>query len=128
LEETRSTLQFASRAKLVTTHATVNEFLDDAAKLKRLQKELNELKDKQKHVGISPEEYQSLESDKATLQQQLTGLMEENEAQKVSCYNYNYYCYCYCCYLYYFTYAIIIIVIITLIVVTTTTFRYIVVN
>ena len=25
LEETRSTLQFASRAKLVTTHATVNE-------------------------------------------------------------------------------------------------------
>ena len=29
-----STLQFASRAKLVSTHATVNEVLDDAAKVR----------------------------------------------------------------------------------------------
>ena len=40
LEETRSTLAFASRAKLVTTHATVNEVLDEAAKIKRLEKEI----------------------------------------------------------------------------------------
>ena len=38
LEETRSTLAFASRAKLVTTHAIVNEVLDDAAKIRRLEK------------------------------------------------------------------------------------------
>ena len=40
LEETRSTLAFASRAKLVTTHATVNEVLDEAAKIRRLEKEV----------------------------------------------------------------------------------------
>ena len=44
LEETRSTLQFASRAKLVETHATVNEVLDDAAQIRRLQKEVDILK------------------------------------------------------------------------------------
>ena len=44
LEETRSTLQFASRAKLVETHATVNEVLDESAQIRRLKKELDELK------------------------------------------------------------------------------------
>ena len=44
LEETRSTLQFASRAKLVETHATVNEVLDDAAQIKRLKKEVEMLR------------------------------------------------------------------------------------
>ena len=42
LEETRSTLQFASRAKLVKTNAVVNEVLDDRAVIKKLQKELSE--------------------------------------------------------------------------------------
>jgi centromeric protein E len=42
LEETRSTLQFASRAKLVKTRAVVNEVLDDRAVIKKLQKELSE--------------------------------------------------------------------------------------
>jgi centromeric protein E len=40
LEETRSTLQFASRAKLVKTNAQVNEVLDDRSMIRRLQKEL----------------------------------------------------------------------------------------
>ena len=48
LEETRSTLQFASRAKLVTTHATVNEVLDEAAKIKRLEREISILREHQK--------------------------------------------------------------------------------
>eukprot|EP00814_Leptocylindrus_danicus_P006856 CAMPEP_0116014920 /NCGR_PEP_ID=MMETSP0321-20121206/6536_1 /TAXON_ID=163516 /ORGANISM="Leptocylindrus danicus var. danicus, Strain B650" /LENGTH=842 /DNA_ID=CAMNT_0003484607 /DNA_START=53 /DNA_END=2578 /DNA_ORIENTATION=- len=42
LEETRSTLQFAARAKLVKTNAQVNEILDDRAIIKKLQKELME--------------------------------------------------------------------------------------
>ena len=40
LEETRSTLQFASRAKLVKTRAQINEVLDERSMIKRLQKEL----------------------------------------------------------------------------------------
>ena len=40
LEETRSTLLFASRAKLVKTNAQVNEVLDDRSMIRRLQKEL----------------------------------------------------------------------------------------
>ena len=42
LEETRSTLQFASRAKLVKTRATVNEVMDDRSLIKKLQRELKE--------------------------------------------------------------------------------------
>ena len=44
------TLQFASRAKLVTTNATVNEVLDEGALLRRLQRELVELKAKMAHT------------------------------------------------------------------------------
>ncbi|CAM9524808.1 unnamed protein product, partial [Chrysoparadoxa australica] len=47
LEETRSTLQFAQRAKMIKTHAVVNEILDDRAMIKRLKKELAQLKDQQ---------------------------------------------------------------------------------
>lgn len=42
LEETRSTLQFASRAKLVKTNAQVNEVMDDRSMIRRLQQELAE--------------------------------------------------------------------------------------
>ena len=41
LEETRSTLQFASRAKLVKTRAQINEVLDDRSLIKKLQRELS---------------------------------------------------------------------------------------
>ncbi len=44
LEETRSTLQFAQRAKMIKTHAVVNEVMDDHAQLKRLKRELADLK------------------------------------------------------------------------------------
>nr|CCA16650.1 kinesinlike protein putative [Albugo laibachii Nc14] len=44
LEETKSTLQFAARAKKIQTSAVVNEILDDQAQLRRLKKEVRELK------------------------------------------------------------------------------------
>ena len=44
LEETRSTLQFASRAKLVKTKAQVNEIMDDRSLIKKLQRELREFR------------------------------------------------------------------------------------
>ena len=40
IEETRSTLKFASRAKLVVMTPKVNEVLDDSAKIKKLEAEL----------------------------------------------------------------------------------------
>lgn len=43
-DETRSTLQFASGAKLVKTNATVNEVLDEATQIKRLKKEVEMLR------------------------------------------------------------------------------------
>ena len=50
LEETRSTLQFASRAKLVKTRAQVNEVIDDRSLIKKLQRELKEARDGNGHV------------------------------------------------------------------------------
>lgn len=44
MEETLSTLKFASRAKKVTNQAKTNEFLDDRAKLRRAEKEVTRLK------------------------------------------------------------------------------------
>lgn len=44
MEETLSTLKFASRAKKVTNHAKTNEYLDDRAKLRKAEKELASLK------------------------------------------------------------------------------------
>lgn len=43
MEETLSTLKFASRAKKVTNQAKTNEFLDDRAKLRRAEKEIAHL-------------------------------------------------------------------------------------
>ncbi|KAH7461905.1 Centromere-associated protein E [Phytophthora ramorum] len=44
IEETKSTLQFAARAKDIKTSATVNEVLDDQTQLRRLKREVRELK------------------------------------------------------------------------------------
>ncbi|CAN8064739.1 unnamed protein product [Agarophyton chilense] len=44
MDETLSTLKFASRAKKVTNHAQTNEFLDDRAKLRRAEKQIATLK------------------------------------------------------------------------------------
>lgn len=84
IEETRSTLQFASRAKLVKTHATVNEVVDDATKLKRLKRELEQLKDKQRlSCGMSEEEGARIEYEKNNLLSRLETLQREKDQQKV---------------------------------------------
>jgi chromosome segregation ATPase len=86
LEETRSTLQFASRAKLVKTNATVNEVLDEGVQLKRLKKELEELKDKQRTTGLSDEEANRIsimESEKLDLSNRLLSLQEEKDQQRI---------------------------------------------
>ncbi|CBJ28848.1 kinesin family-like protein [Ectocarpus siliculosus] len=46
LEETRSTLQFASRAKEIKTRAIVNEIVDDKTQIRRMAQELATLKRK----------------------------------------------------------------------------------
>jgi centromeric protein E len=84
IEETRSTLQFASRAKLVKTHATVNEVVDDATKLKRLKTELEQLKDKQRlSGGMTEEEGARIEYEKKNLLSRLETLQREKDQQKV---------------------------------------------
>lgn len=50
LEETRSTLQFASRAKDIKTRAVVNEVLDNKAQLRRMSQELAALRHQQGKV------------------------------------------------------------------------------
>ena len=62
LEETRSTLQFASRAKLVKTRATINEVLDDRSMIKKLQRELAVAK-RAANGDIDLSQYRELESE-----------------------------------------------------------------
>lgn len=69
-DETLSTLKFASRAKKIQNNAVVNEIYTDAALLKKLQKEINVLKQRNQEleagVGVT-----QLESEKATLEAEL---------------------------------------------------------
>lgn len=53
VDETLSTLKFASRAKHVTNHAETNEFLDDRAKLRRAERQINALKKEMKKLRAS---------------------------------------------------------------------------
>jgi hypothetical protein len=68
---------------LVVTHATVNEVMDEGAKLRKLTKELNALKEKQKNLGVGEEEYSRLESEKNDLLNRLTALETERNIQMV---------------------------------------------
>jgi centromeric protein E len=85
VEETRSTLQFASRAKLVTTNATVNEVLDEAALLRRLQRELLDLKSKQA-VNKQPEDADTLnlEIQRDDLLRRLEALQADRDSHEVT--------------------------------------------
>lgn len=87
MEETKSTLQFAARAKLVKTHAVVNEVVNDAVLLKRLQKELADLKEKQKNDASAavPANQELIESRCSELQSQLEMLQSEKAQQQVIC-------------------------------------------
>ena len=53
LEETRSTLLFAGRAKLVKTNAQINEVLDDRSIIRRLQRELALARSQQHSSGLN---------------------------------------------------------------------------
>jgi len=52
VEETKSTLRFASRAKLVQTSAKKNEVMDDRTLIRRLQKELADAKEALKQMEV----------------------------------------------------------------------------
>ncbi|KAK7383246.1 hypothetical protein VNO78_28920 [Psophocarpus tetragonolobus] len=64
-EETRGTLQFASRAKRITNCVQVNEILTDAALLKRQQLEIEELRKKLQgsHAEVLEQEILKLRND-----------------------------------------------------------------
>ena len=90
VEETKSTLLFAQRAKTVKTCAEVNEILDDAAMLKRLrrdlkkaQAELESLKESNQNTDAIEEmkvrEKRSME-ERERLEAQLSKLEKEKEA------------------------------------------------
>ncbi|XP_061374259.1 kinesin-like protein KIN-7N [Gastrolobium bilobum] len=65
IEETKGTLQFASRAKRITNCAQVNEILTDAALLKRQQLEIEELRKKLQgsHAEVLEQEILKLRND-----------------------------------------------------------------
>ncbi|TKY57917.1 Centromere-associated protein E [Spatholobus suberectus] len=65
IEETRGTLQFASRAKRITNCVQVNEILTDAALLKRQQLEIEELRKKLQgsHAEVLEQEILKLRND-----------------------------------------------------------------
>lgn len=74
LEETRSTLQFASRAKNIKTNAIVNEVLDDKAQLKRMSQELHELRRQQAEGGGGSALVETLQAEKAKQAEQIARL------------------------------------------------------
>ncbi|KAK7291041.1 hypothetical protein RIF29_05902 [Crotalaria pallida] len=65
IEETKGTLQFASRAKRITNCVQVNEILTDAALLKRQQLEIEELRKKLEgsHAEVLEQEILKLRND-----------------------------------------------------------------
>lgn len=85
LEETRSTLQFASRAKLVTTNATVNAVMDDAAQIKNLKKLVEELQEKmnKNKQNVTSEEFHAFEEQNRLLSEKLRQVEEERAEQNV---------------------------------------------
>lgn len=72
LDETKSTLQFAARAKDIQTSASVNEVLDDQAQLKRLKREVHELK-----KLVNNEAYNALKAENEALMNEKSRHKEE---------------------------------------------------
>ncbi|KAL5988290.1 hypothetical protein ACLOJK_036053 [Asimina triloba] len=83
VEETRGTLQFASRAKRITNCAQVNEILTDAALLKRQKLEIEELRTKLQgsHSEVLEQEILKLRKDmlKNELERQRLAMELEEE-------------------------------------------------
>eukprot|EP00578_Thalassiosira_sp_NH16_P026180 CAMPEP_0181097840 /NCGR_PEP_ID=MMETSP1071-20121207/11786_1 /TAXON_ID=35127 /ORGANISM="Thalassiosira sp., Strain NH16" /LENGTH=492 /DNA_ID=CAMNT_0023180353 /DNA_START=380 /DNA_END=1854 /DNA_ORIENTATION=- len=88
LEETRSTLQFAERVKLVTTRAQVNEVMDDLSLIEELTHQLKVAEDDV--VRLSEENNRSnemltnLQNAKDVLEQRVTILASTLEAAQIA--------------------------------------------
>jgi hypothetical protein len=83
LEETRSTLQFASRAKLVKTRATINEVLDERSMIKKLQRELAAAK-RAAEGEVDMTQLKELESEAARAENIAKKVQEKYEKLKAS--------------------------------------------
>ena len=76
-EETRSTLAFAQRAKLIKTSAKVNETLDEDCQLRRMKKDLRDARRKQKQMEA---ELSAMQSGKT--QEELSALRDTLQETK----------------------------------------------
>ncbi|KAL5777559.1 hypothetical protein ACOSP7_010485 [Xanthoceras sorbifolium] len=86
IEETKGTLQFASRAKRITNCAQVNEILTDAALLKRQKLEIEELRRKLQgsHAEVLEQEILKLRNDMLKYELEREKLETELEEERRS--------------------------------------------
>ncbi|CAI8606210.1 unnamed protein product [Vicia faba] len=86
IEETKGTLQFASRASRITNCVQVNEILTDAALLKRQQLEIEELQKKLEgsHAGVLEQEILKLRNDLLKYEMERGKLEMELEEERKS--------------------------------------------
>nr|XP_043607923.1 kinesin-like protein KIN-7N [Erigeron canadensis] len=86
IEETKGTLQFASRAKRITNCVQVNEILTDAALLKRQKIEIEELRKKLEgsHAGVLEQEILNLRNDMLKFELEREKLSMELEEERKS--------------------------------------------
>ncbi|TXG52562.1 hypothetical protein EZV62_021731 [Acer yangbiense] len=86
IEETKGTLQFASRAKRITNCAQVNEILTDAALLKRQKLEIEELRSKLQgsHAEVLEQEILKLRNDMLKYELEREKLETELEEERRS--------------------------------------------
>ncbi|CAL5206120.1 unnamed protein product [Lathyrus oleraceus] len=86
IEETKGTLQFASRASRITNCVQVNEILTDAALLKRQQLEIEELRKKLEgsHAGVLEQEVLKLRNDLLKYEMERGKLEMELEEERKS--------------------------------------------
>ncbi|KAK7321625.1 hypothetical protein VNO77_32451 [Canavalia gladiata] len=86
IEESRGTLQFASRAKRITNCVQVNEILTDAALLKRQQLEIEELRKKLQgsHAEVLEQEILKLRNDLLKYEMERGKLEMELEEERKS--------------------------------------------
>ncbi|MCD9645892.1 Kinesin-like protein KIN-7N [Datura stramonium] len=86
IEESKGTLQFASRAKRITNCVQVNEILNDAALLKRQKREIEELRMKLQgsHSAVLEQEILKLRNDLLTYELEREKLAMELEEEKIT--------------------------------------------
>ncbi|PWA82882.1 P-loop containing nucleoside triphosphate hydrolases superfamily protein [Artemisia annua] len=86
IEESKGTLQFASRAKRITNCVQVNEILTDAALLKRQKIEIEELRKKLEgsHAGVLEQEILNLRNDMLKYELEREKLAMELEEERKS--------------------------------------------